>query len=91
MRRQHKRDGFMVGVQQHQQRFIHDAVAAFVAFLYRIAGEPQAYASYFRIAPVLFGHFLSVGPEPREILDFGAADFAPLEKPAAPENWVKVK
>lgn len=81
----------MMRIEQHHQRFIQDPVAALVNFFNGVPGEPKTYAPYFRIVPVLFCHFLSIGPEPRKILDFGATDFAPLEKSATPENWMNVK
>jgi len=70
----------MVGIQQNQERIIHNPVPTVVYFFYRIPGQTDPQTPSETIIPVFIRHLLAVRPKPRQILHFRAADPPSLEK-----------
>src|SRR5919109_4952183 len=86
VRRENKRHGFMVGIQQDKEGIVHETVSAFVHLINGIAGQPKAEAACFGIGPILLGHFIAIRAEPGEILHLGAADLPALKEFATSEG-----
>src|SRR5262249_60826172 len=81
-----ERQGLVVGVEQDEQRVVHDRAPVGIHLVDRIAGQAEPEAARERAVPVLLGHLAAIGTDPREVLHLGAADPAAEEELPAPQH-----
>src|SRR5215468_4862873 len=81
-------NGLVVRIQEQEEGVGHNGLSPPVHLLDAVAGQPQAEAAREAIAPLVFGHLLAIGPEPREVLDGGAVDAPPLEEQPPVEDRI---
>src|SRR5688572_13887322 len=86
MLRHDKRDRIMMGIQEQEERVVHDDVAAGVFFFNRVSGQDKADRPHMSLPPVGLIHFLAVRMEPYDILDLTAMDLPPLKEAASSKH-----
>src|SRR3984893_12296750 len=83
---QHKRDRFMMAVEQQDEVIIDDRPAPIIVFVGGAAREVEAEPSPVGLLPFLAGHLAPVGREPHDIFHAGTPDARILEEAAPAET-----
>ena len=81
-----KLDRCRIGVEQQQEGAVMDPAAAFIVLLDGITMQQQTQAAGMIHAPFAVRHFLTVRPQPQDVLDVRTLDMTTLEKMPAAEH-----
>ena len=79
-------DRLVVRVEEQEEGIVPDRITLSIHLCDRVSGKPHAETTGKSLAPVLFGHFFAVRPEPGNVFDFGAMNMSPLKKLPAVED-----